>query len=172
MQLAMRNRGSKLLKKYPRLDLRARAKRGFIHGVKRVNKSRGETSGPRCDGLGKLCCDRKVDMRRNESRQRIGRHGCIGRNQSAQRATGRRDPGQKRAAAADLHKDRAAIDATHYMVNRSGGRDGSCVGQQINRGRDSGLGTRGAVHTARATAQPGKADDFRRVAAHRGWLEP
>ena len=91
MQLAMWNRGSKLLEKYPRVNSRARAKRGFVHSVKRVNKGRGETAGFRCDGLGKLCCDRKVDMRRNESRQRIGRHGCIGRNQSAQRATGRRD---------------------------------------------------------------------------------
>ena len=72
MQLAMRNRGSKLLKKYPRLDLRARAKRGFIHGVKRVNRGGGETAGFRCDGLGKLCCDRKVDMRRDEAGELIG----------------------------------------------------------------------------------------------------
>jgi hypothetical protein len=63
---------SKSLDKNRRVDFRARAKRGFVHGVKRVNESRGETSGPRCDDLGNLCFDRKVDMRRNESRQRIG----------------------------------------------------------------------------------------------------
>jgi hypothetical protein len=45
------------------------------------------------------------------------------------------------------------------------------VRQQINCSRDSGLGARGAVHTARAPAQSGKADDFRRIAPHGGWLE-
>ena len=125
------------------MDLRAGPKRGFVHGVKRVNKSRGATPGPRRDGLGELRCDRKVDMRRNESGQWIGRHRCISRNQGAQRATGCGDPGQKRAAAADFNKHRPAIDASHHMVNRLGGRDRARVRQQINRCRDSGL--RGAV---------------------------
>jgi hypothetical protein len=109
----------KLLDKNRRLDLRASAKGGLVHGVKRVNKGHGETAGLGRDGLSELRSDRKVDMRRNESRQRIGRHGCVGRNQGAKGAAGRGDSGQERAAAPDLDEDCAAIDATDHVVNRS-----------------------------------------------------
>jgi hypothetical protein len=106
-------------------------------------KAVAKLSGFEATASARSAATEKVDMRRNESGQWIVRHRCISRNQGTQRATGRGDPGQERAAATDLHKHRAAIDAPHHMVNRLGGRDRARVRQQINRCRDSGL--RGAV---------------------------